>query len=429
MTGEEGLFLAVIAALLLGWVLVAQLAERRGVTAPMAFIVTGAVLTASLRAELTAGTVLFLAEITLALVLFHDASTVRFAELRRDPWISIRLLAVGFPLALALTAATSAWLLPSIGVAGAVLIAGAITPTDAGLGAPTILNPIVPLRARRALNVESGLNDGLATPVVLGALAIMLQASDPNGDTELPSALSLAGVPVAYALIIAVVVGLVGAWLLDRSLQRGWSNRRGRAIAVLALPLLVFGLAELSEANTLIAAFVSGLVFGRASRTVEEEPEASETLEIAADIVSAVLWFLAGGLLVAALEDGFRWQWLILAVAALAVLRLLPVAVSLIGTGFQWPTVAFLGWFGPRGVATIVFGLIAVEELGEGDPRLDDVGGVLSLTVLLSVFAHGITAGPLSNRYGRWVQRSHPPIELEPSVEPMPSRGRTSSQQ
>ncbi len=423
MEDSEGLTLAVVALLLLGWSLVGRRAERWGLTAPMAFIGAGALLVAIAGEDLTGGTIRFLAEITLVMVLFHDASTVRLADLRRDPWIAVRLLAIGFPLALAMTAVATMWLLPVAGVAGAVLIAASITPTDAGLGAPTILNPRVPVRVRRALNVESGLNDGLATPLVLGSLSVLVGSSDGGGGI-----LSIAAVPVAVGVAIGTVIGLTGAFLLDHSRDSGWSSERARGLAVFTLPLISFGLAEMTGANAFIAAFVGGLAFGRFSHCVEEDREVSETLEIAADIFGAVLWFLAGGLLILTFEDGFEWQWLALAVAALTVLRVVPVAVSLLGTGFRWPTVLFLGWFGPRGIATIVFGLLAVEELG-GNSLLVDVGGVISLTVLISVVAHGVTAGPLSNAYGAWVARAHGPIETEPSVEPMPSRGRSSTQE
>jgi len=421
VTTPEGLALATTAALVLAWSLVGAGLERRGFTAPMAFIAAGALLAVATDESVSPDTVRFLAEITLVIVLFHDASTVRLAELRADPWIAVRLLAVGFPVAIAMTAATTAWLFPVAGVAGAVLIAGAVTPTDAGLGAPTIMNPAVPTRVRRALNVESGLNDGLATPVVLGALAVLVTTT--GGEEQ--TILSLAAVPVLLGLSIGVGLGLGGAWLLDWSRENDWSSMRARGIAVLALPLLAFGTAETLGGNAFIAAFVGGVAFGRFAHCVEIEGEVTETLEIAADLLGWVLWLLAGVLFVAALEVGFSWRWLALAVLALTVLRIVPVGLALLGTGFRWPTVLFLGWFGPRGIATIVFGLLALESLGD-DALLADVSGVLSVTVLISVVAHGVTAGPLSHRYGAWVDRTHGPIETEPSVEPMPSRGRGS---
>ncbi len=422
---SEGLTIAVLALLLLAWSLVARRVERFGVTPPIAFLAAGVLLIGLQEVEPSRSVAKLLAEITLVLVLFHDASTVRLADLRRDPWIAVRLLAIGFPLALLATAATTVWLLPSVGLAGAVLIAGAITPTDAGLGAPTILNPFVPLRVRRALNVESGINDGLATPVVLGMLGVLAAEGQTSG--PVPTVLSVGAVPVAIGLALGVVLGLAGAWAIDQSRARDWSSTRGRGLAVLMVPALAFGLAELTGGNGFIAAFVGGLAFGRASRSIEDEHEVGEPLEITADLLGYLIWFLAGSLLVASLDNGLRWQWVVIALAALTVLRVVPVAISLLGLGFRAPTLLFLGWFGPRGLATIVFGLLAFEELRPDDPLLADISGILALTVLISVIAHGLSATPLSERYGAWVHRTGAPIEQEPSVEPMPSRGRAAS--
>jgi NhaP-type Na+/H+ or K+/H+ antiporter len=354
------------------------------------------------------------------MVLFHDASTVKLRKLQHDPWIAARLLLIGFPLAILSTFLLSRELLPALGVAGAWLLAAAVTPTDAGLGAPTMLNPVVPMRVRRALNVESGLNDGLATPMVLLALAALEAEQGTTG----PSVFSVGLIPVALAMLIAVTVGLGAAWLTDRSRTHGLSGHRGRAVTILVLPLFLFGLAQIIGANAFISAFVGGLVFGAASITIDEEHEASELQEVAADLLGFVVWFFAGGIVLSLFADGFRWQWLVLAVCAITVLRIVPVAIALLGTGFRWGTIAFLGWFGPRGLATIVFGLLAVEELGGDSPVMNDLAGVIGMTVLISVFAHGISAAPLSRMYGAWAKRTHAPIEELSSIEPMPSRGR-----
>jgi NhaP-type Na+/H+ or K+/H+ antiporter len=211
---------------------------------------------------------------------------------------------------------------------------------------------------------------------------------------------------------------------MDRSRTHHFSGRRGRNIATLVLPLFVFGLADVLGANVFIAAFVAGLIFGAASVTLQEEEETSQLLEVAADLLGFVVWFFAGGIALVVFEDGIAWEYLLLALLVLTVLRIIPVFLSLIGTGFKWPTVAFLGWFGPRGLATVVFGLLALEELGPDSPVMDSLSAVIGLTVVISVFAHGISAAPLSSMYGAWVARTHPPIERKPSVEPAQGRGR-----
>jgi NhaP-type Na+/H+ or K+/H+ antiporter len=412
--------IAVMAGLVLGYALLAKKFAAANITPPMLSVLAGVIVFSVAEIEVDTAAIHIIAELTLVIVLFHDASTVKLGKLKHDPGIAVRLLAIGFPIAIVGTYLLTWELLPTLGVAGAWLLAAAVTPTDAGLGAATMLNPVVPMRVRRALNVESGLNDGLATPLVLLALSALVAE---EGATE-PSVLRVGFVPVALAVILAVAGGLSTAWLMDRSRERRFSGHRGRAIATLVLPLMLSGLANVIGANTFITAFVGGLVFGAASRTVEAEPEASELLEVAADLLGFVVWFFAGGLVLAVFADGIRWQWLVVAVASLTALRIVPVWIALAGTGFRWQTMAFLGWFGPRGLATIVFGLLALEELGEQSPVMSDLSGVIALTVLLSVFAHGISAAPLSVWYGRWVGRTHPPIEDVESVEPMPSRGR-----
>ena len=407
---------AVMAGLVLVYSLLARRLTNANITAPMLSVIAGTAVFSLIEPGINAATLQIVAELTLVIALFHAASTVKLGQLRRDPGIVVRLLFIGFPLALAATFLLTRELLPKLGVAGAWLLAAAVTPTDAALGAPTILNPVVPVRVRRGLNVESGLNDGLATPIVLLALSVLAAE---EGATE-PSILKVGAVPVVMALICAVGVGLASAWLMDRSRTRSLSRHRGRAIATLVLPLLLFGLAELVGANAFIAAFVGGLLFGAASVTLDEEPETTQFLEVVSDLMGFVVWFFAGALVLSVFKKGFQWQWLALAVAALTVLRLVPVFSALLGTGYRWPTVTFLGWFGPRGVATIVFGLLSLEELGKNSPVIGTLGGVIICTVLLSVFAHGISAAPLSTRYGQWVTRTHPPIEGHPSVEPMP---------
>lgn len=417
----SGQLITVMSGLIFCYALVARGLSSASLTAPMLSIAAGMVYFGASETDINAGFVHALAEITLVIILFHDASTVRLSRLRRDPGIALRLLVIGFPLALLATLLVAGALFPALGIAGAVLIAAASTPTDAGLGAPTVLNPVVPLRVRRGLNVESGLNDGLATPIVLVALSVLAERED----APIPGLLGIGVTSVLLAIGCSVALALAAAWSMDRARARDLAGWRGLQIATLVLPALLFGVAELIGANAFIAAFIGGLVFGAASHTLGEDHGTGSLLETSADLTGFVVWFLFGGLLLRVFEYGVRWRWLFMAVLVLTVLRLVPVAVAMIGTGFDWRTVLFLGWFGPRGLATIVFGLLTLEELGPSSPFLPDVNGVLAMTVLISVLAHGFTAEPLSRAYGQWVKRSGAAIGLEPSVEPMPSRGRT----
>ena len=411
----------VMAGLMFCYALIARSLKLANITAPMLSVIAGLLFFAATHIDINADFVHTLAEITLVIILFHDASTVRFNQLAHDPGIALRLLAIGFPLAMFATYLTADAMFPALGVGGAWLIAAAVTPTDAGLGAPTVLNPVVPLRVRRGLHVESGLNDGLAPPIVLVALSVLAARED----APIPGLLGIGVMPVLLAMASAVVLALVAAWCVDRSREKHLSGRRGRQIATLFLPALLFGVSELIGANAFIAAFLGGLVFGFGCTSLAEEHETAGLLETSADLLGFVVWFLFGGVLLAVFANGLRGRWVVIALLALTVLRIVPVALAMIGSGFHWKTVLFLGWFGPRGLATIVFGLLGLEELGSDSPFIVDVSGVLAVTVLLSVFLHGLTAGPLSQSYGDWVLRAGDPIGSEPSVTPMPPRGRT----
>lgn len=400
MEGQEGLTLALIAGVVVVWAFLGRRLERVGVTAPMAFITVGMALAATVGDGIGASTVHLIAEIALVLVLFHDASTVRLSALRHDPWIAVRLLGVGFSLAVLLTTGVTWLLIPALGGAGALLVGAALSATDASLGAPTALNPAVPERVRRVLNVEGGLNDGLATPIVMVALGTLLERTANEGSwfaLDMPRA--------ATGVVVGVLIGVTAALAMDATRRARFSDLRARSLGLLALPLLTFGAAELVGGNVFLAAFVGGLAFGGAGAGIDREPALSEPLEIAADMLGMVLWFLAEGMLVIVLRRGFEPVWLVIAVLALTALRLLPTAIALMGSRLRVRTVLFIGWFGPRGVATIVFGVLAAQAMGE-DPRRYDVAGVFALTVLISVFAHGLSAPPLTRIYSRWARSS-----------------------
>ena len=390
-------------------------------SAPMLAVLAGVVVFGvAPHVNIDSSAVHLLAELVLVLVLFHDAATVRLADLARDYRIPLRLLVIGFPVAIALTTGATWVLMPALGLWGALLLAASITPTDAGLGAPTVLNPVVPGRVRRALNVESGLNDGLATPIVLIALA-QLDPSPASGSEE--SVFAVGVIPVAIAAAVAISVGLLAGRLLHRSEAMGWSDREGRQVMMLMAPLLVMGLATVTGGNVFIAAFVAGLVFGGASGGAAESGGTSTLLQTIADLLSLGVWFIAGGLILDVFAVGLRWQWVAAAVLALTVLRMLPVALALWGTGLRAPTVGFIGWFGPRGLASVIFALLTLEELGPEAGVIPDVVGTIAVTVGLSVFAHGFSAGPLAARYGSWAAREHPSAADDQATVPL-TRGR-----
>jgi NhaP-type Na+/H+ or K+/H+ antiporter len=250
----------------------------------------------------------------------------------------------------------------------------------------------VPRRVRQALNVESGLNDGIATPIVIVAIAGITAPSglDPEGPGY-----GLVGLLLGVA--VGLVVGADGGALLRIALRRGWSSDEFAGPAVLALAMIAYLGAVAIGANGFVAAFVGGGAYGVfAGRGGEKEVY---YVEQTCGLASMISWFVFGAVLIPASAAGWTWHIVVYAVLSLTVVRMLPVAISLLGSGTDRATVLFVGWFGPRGLASIVFALIALEDLHDVAGPIDEVIGAIGLTVLLSVLAHGLSARPLAGRY------------------------------
>ena len=384
---------AIIAALIFVWGTFSARLERFDMTAPIVFTVAGLLLTHGLLAPLgvhpSEELVKVLAEATLALVLFSDASRVGLRHLRADLGLCLRLLGIGLPLTIAL-GTLLALALPGLSIWTALLVGAALAPTDAALGAGMMVNPAVPARIRRLINVESGLNDGIATPVVSVAIA--------GAATAEHVAHTGAGAEVAelaLGLVIGALVGGAGGWLIKIGRRRGWVAEGFAGAAVLGLAVCCYATSVALHGNGFIAAFVGGLSFAAVGgQTAQLVPFVEGT----GTVVSLLVWLLFGVVAVVPAFEDLTWQIAVYAVLSLTVIRMLPVALSLLGSGLGRATVAFVGWFGPRGLASVVFGLLALEALDERAAK--PVVAVIAFTVLLSVIAHGLTAEPLAGRYG-----------------------------
>jgi len=387
----------------LGYVLVADLLDRVNVTAPMFFVAVGVGMGDTglglVSVDPAAHWLLLVAEITLALLLFSDAAHLDLRKVGGDARPVARLLLIGLPLTLVAGTLIAYAVFPSQGWVVAALLAALLAPTDAALGAAVVSDERVPTRVRRLLNVESGLNDGLATPVVTVLIAVAAsEAGLLGGESwEADAAWSL-----SMAVVVAAIVGWTGGRVLRTCRAWGWTTVISDQVAVLALALLCYLTATTIEANGFVAAFVGGMVFSAAfgSSAVEKELHFTEQNGL---LASYVVWLAFGAAMVGPAVEDATLGTLTVAVASLTLVRLLPVWVAMAGGGWRLPTVAFVGWFGPRGLATVIFALIALESLGPTDA--DHLLDVASVTVLLSVVAHGLSAAPLAGRYGRWAGR------------------------
>jgi len=395
---------AVLALLVLGWAVVSDLLTRANLTSPMVFAVAGFFLAnpdwGPLDLDVETPSLHLVTETTLALLLFSDAARVNVAQLRQDFGVPTRLLAIGLPLSIGLGVVLASWFFEGMSWAIALFVAATLAPTDAALSAQVVNDEKIPIRIRRSLNVESGLNDGIATPVVALALAAAATELGAAGNGESGGGLQ----QLAIGLVVGLAVGMGSAVLLNLGSRLHWMENGGRRIATLAASLTSFLLAVSLEGNGFIAAFVAGISFGALlKRDVTPVHVATELPELVGEVLALVVWFIFGAALVPLALDNLDLATVVYALLSLTVVRMLPVALALLGTGLDSRSVAFMGWFGPRGLASIVFALLAIEELGEG-ALVERAVATVSLTVILSVVLHGVTAGPLGRRYVRLSQ-------------------------
>ncbi len=392
---------AIVASVLVVWISVSGKAERFGITQPMVFTLTGLILGGNhdFGVSLNSSTVRLVAEVTLTLVLFADASRIQLPVLRHDLGTPSRLLGVGLPLTIIAGAAVAYELFGFDSVWMAILFGATLAPTDASLGAAIVNDPRVPSRVRRALNIESGLNDGIVAPLIAMAVTVLAGASTTDVHHVIVALREIGG-----GVAIGVGVGLLAGWLLSHAVTHEWTTADAASIAVTAAALGSYAIATSLDANGFVAAFVGGLCFSRFVPRIDAQ--VVEGCERTGQLLGCFVWFLFGaGMLRPALESPLLARALVYALISLTVVRMVPVALSLIGTKLGRPTVAYVGWFGPRGMASVIFALLASDSLGSSAHLLLVV---VSLTVGVSIVAHGFSANVLTGVYVRSVKALGP---------------------
>jgi sodium/hydrogen antiporter len=398
--------LGLIACVLFAFSLVSRRLERTIVTAPMVFVAAGLVAgwSGALEfgaashahaggAEVSREAVFVVAELALVLLLFTDASQLDPRRLRANP-LPLRLLGIGLPLSIGLGTVLALVVLTDLEVWECAIVAAVLAPTDAALGQAVISSPALPSRIREALNVESGLNDGGSVPFLM--LFVALAASH-EGLEE--GWLQFALEQIGYGTLIGAAVGAAGGLALRHAAARGWTVPEFEQLAMAALAVIAWLLADHAGGNGFIAAFVGGAAAGTAAGPLRDR--VLEFTEDEGQILNLAVFFIFGVFAADALGEA-TWQMVAYAVLSLTVVRMVPVALAVIGLGLRPATVAFLGWFGPRGLASIILALVVVEE----EPALaglDQIFLVMTVTVLLSILAHGVTAVPITRRYARGV--------------------------
>jgi sodium/hydrogen antiporter len=409
----------VVALAVLGFAAVSRRLDGTPVTAAMVFMGIGLLLGPKLFGVVDPApggeTVKLLAEATLTVVLFGDAARIDLRALREQVGVPARLLGIGLPLTIIAGFVTALAVLGSLEWPEALLLAVILAPTDAALGQAVVTLPSLPLRVRQSLNVESGLNDGLCVPVFAVVLAI---AGAEAGIITGAHAARILVEEIGYGVAAGVGAGALSAAVIVIGERRGYVDGSWLQVVPVAGAGLAYTSAAAVGGSGFIAAFVGGAMFGAVRRRVGGE--VGYFLEEAGGLLGAATFVVFGAVLLQPALGRLSWQVGLYAVLSLTVVRMLPVTLAMLGTRSRPPTVAFLGWFGPRGLASIVFAVLTIESRGRL-PHESILLDAVFVTIGVSVLLHGLTAAPLARRYAGWYG-SHPREEAPEPARAVPWR-------
>ena len=390
--------LAILALFTLAYSSVAGRIERTWISGPMIFTLFGLLIGPVgfdlLSLDIDGEAIRTLAELTLALVLFTDAAGADMGVLKEARALPIRLLLIGLPLTILLGFGLGVLLIDKLSLFEIALLATLLAPTDAALGKAVVTNEAVPEDVRQGLNVESGLNDGICVPILFVFLALATGKAGAEGPWQL--ALMLVAEEIGIGLAVGLGVTLLAAILLKHARRHQWLTPTWIQVPVVVLAFSCFGLAQLIGGSGFIAAFSGGLLFAALGKEVREE--FLRAAEAAGDVLALITWVIFGSAVVGQAVGHFNWLILFYAVLTLTVVRMLPVFVSLSGTGMSTEGKLFVGWFGPRGLASIVFAVIVVNAKL---PHSGPIAMTAVCTIILSILAHGVSANPWAKAFGR----------------------------
>ena len=383
--------LAVLAAFIFVYNIFAERIEKTVVNGPLLYLIfgilIGPVFLDAVNLSTDKETYKSMAELALALVLFTDASKANLNTLRHNYKLPIRLLLIGLPLTIVFGYAIGTLIFPDFNWLDLAILATILAPTDAALGKAVATNKNVPSRIRESLNIESGLNDGICVPVLL--LLISLTATTQEADWSFTYGLQLFGEQIGYGIAVGLSITFIGTKLIHYSISKNWINGLRKVIIIVALAFTCFAIAQIVGASGFIACFTGGILYGYLNKHKNEV--FIDNAEGIGDTLSLLTWVIFGAVIVSNFYTYFTWQTLLYAILSLTIIRIVPVLLVLTKTGLTMYEKLFVGWFGPRGLASIVFAVMILEL------ELPDKGMLINtivLTILLSVILHGITANP-----------------------------------
>ncbi|MGB2691216.1 MAG: cation:proton antiporter [Thermodesulfobacteriota bacterium] len=421
----EELSFALIAVFVILYGVVSKRLQTTVISGPMIFVIFGFILSSDVTGVFTGKDHTFIniiANLTLMLVLFSDASRINLALFRREQDLPKRLLGIGLPLTIIAGVFVGLILLTGLPLWQAAILATILAPTDAALAQAVINSDRVPIRIRQALNVESGLNDGICFPILL----LFIYLADTSGESRSASYwIGFLSFQLILGPLAGAIVGYLGGKAVLWGLNKNWMSANYQRLSGIALAVAAFFTAELIGGNGFMSAFFAGLIFGNV--TTKASDPIYEFAEAEGEILILLTFLLFGAVMVPDALGGISWRYILYAIISLTVIRIIPVAIGLIGKGLSAPSILYVGWFGPRGAASILYVLIVVDKHNLSGESI--IFTITTLTVLLSILLHGLTAVPGANAYAASLEKT--PIESKSSemkeVRQLPTRTKYSN--
>ncbi len=395
--------LTILAAFMLFYSLTSGLLQRTIISGALVYIAFGLIVgplgLGFFTLDVTAEGLSLLAELTLALVLFTDAANANLRELKHSFRIPQRLLLIGLPLTIILGFGAGLLVFSGLALLEIAILATMLAPTDAALGKAVVTNESVPSNIREGLNVESGLNDGICVPILFIFLALVASTGG-EGDTTV-LALKLVAQAIGIGIAVGAVFSFVCVRLIKMCAERGWITETWRMLLVPSLAVTCFAVAQLLGGSGFIACFVGGMLFGGLEK--QHKQKLLPAAEMTGDKLALITWVVFGAVVVGQSLGAFSWRVVLYAVLSLTLVRMVPVFLVLGGMKLRSDEKLFMGWFGPRGLASIVF---AVIVLNKHLPNGEIISMTVVCTILLSVIAHGLSANPLVAALGARISRA-----------------------
>lgn len=376
-----------LTASLLGYSLFGRFFSRILITGPILMILVGifsSVLSVNPIQTLSFNVLKQFSELTLAIILFSDAAHAKLRVLKHHYKTPLLLLLVALPLSFVVGTVFAYWLFPELGFVLAAFIAIILTPTDAALGRTVLVSRYVSSEVKEAINVESGLNDGLCVPLFIALLWLVTNTSEITGAEAALLFISELGI----AVLVAVTLLPMLMWCIEKAQQKQLMSAQVSSFSLVFIAVLVFGTAQFLHGSGFFAAFIAGLIFDWRYKHETKHTWLKDIEEIG-DTLSLIVWFLVGLAFTYLFKLGFSWQVIAYALLSLTIVRIVPVFISLVFSTQNVKEKGLLAWFGPRGLASVVFVMLAVEHKV---PNADLVLQVSLTTILVSVVLHGVTS-------------------------------------